>query len=237
MRYYYCVGRFGVYMERLVDYSGIRLIRAYLRTSCQPDGVFIWIPKTAGTSLVEMLGAPKLKSLRHVRCRFVNRGIVTFGHLDYSALLKKGYVSPAYDRRAFKFCFTRNPYDRAVSLFYFLKREGRIPLDSTFLSFCRKLRKEGFEPIGLYHVKGLSQCNPQVRWIEKVDMDFIGRFENLRDDTEEILQRLSIEGISLPHLNATPHRDYRSYYCRKSQEIIEELYSEDFNRLGYDTRL
>ncbi len=231
------MGKIAVYIDRLLDYAGLRLISEYSRTRGQPDAVFIWIPKTAGTSLVEMLGAPKLKSLRHVRCRFLNRGIVTFGHLDYSELLKKGYVSPAYDRRTFKFCFTRNPYDRAVSLFYFLKREGKIPDDSTFLSFCRKLRKDGFEPIGLHHVKGLSQCNPQVRWIEKVDMDFIGRFENLRDDTEEILRRLSMNGIPLPHLNATPHRDYGSYYCRESQEIIEELYKEDFSRFGYDTGL
>lgn len=231
------MGKMGVYIERLIDYSGLRLISEYRKALKKPDAVFIWIPKTAGTSLVDLLDASKLKSMRYVKCRFMNRGVVTFGHIDYLALLRKGYINYSFHRRAFKFCVVRNPFDRAVSLYHFLQREGRIPQEYKFLDFARLLAERGCEPIGLYHVKGLSQCNPQVRWMEGVSLDFVGRFESLVKDTEKILRRLSINGRQLPHLNATRHDDYRAYYCRESEEIIRQFYAEDFKHLGYATRL
>ncbi|RMG03888.1 MAG: hypothetical protein D6726_04530, partial [Nitrospirae bacterium] len=61
--------------------------------------------------------------------------------------------------------------------------------------------------------------------------------ESIEMDTENILQRLSMNGRQLPHLNATGHDDYRTYYCKESEEIIRDFYAEDFRYLGYDTRL
>jgi len=36
----------------------------------------------------------------------------------------------------------------------------------------------------VHHVLGSSHCNPQVRWIENLDMNFVGRYENLAEDFE-----------------------------------------------------
>jgi hypothetical protein len=127
---------------------------------------FIWIPKTAGTSVYKTLGAVRRKALPRIKYRFANNGFYTFGHMDYAQLVAQGHVSKEYDKSAYKFAFVRNPYDRAVSLFFYLKKVGTISPDETFLSFCLKLDEKEFEPIGLYNVSGLSQCNPQVRWLE-----------------------------------------------------------------------
>lgn len=222
------------------DYSGIALLAAKLRRPKGPTAVFLWIPKTAGTSLYSVLarhGCHKLKKLHQIRLRFANKGFVTFGHMDYAALVRNGYVSREFDRVAVKFAVCRNPYDRAVSLFAFNKHLRKIPEDQGFLDFCRGLARTSIEPIGLHHARGLSQCNPQVRWLENTRVDFVGRYENLQADTARLLELLRLPASQMPHLNATRHQDYRDYYCAESREIVQTFYAEDFAHFGYSTTL
>jgi hypothetical protein len=64
-------------------------------------------------------------------------------------------------------------------------------------------------------------------------MDFIGRFESLTEDWAVLQNKLGISS-ELPHLKATDHRPYRSYY---NQELIEEvasMYPRDIQLFGYD---
>ncbi len=224
-------------IAKLADYSGLALLKGYARAIGQPKAVFIWIPKTAGTSVFSLLGAPKLKSLHLARFRFPNRGIVTFGHMDYAELVRRGIVSASFDRSAFKFAFSRNPYERAVSLFDYVQRYGVLTEGGHFLSFCRRLAAGECEDIGLYNVKGLSQCNPQTRWLRDLDMDFVGRVDNLGEDSRRVAERLGLEFAATPHLNASERRDYRAYYCEESRQIVEEFYAEDFRQLGYEKSL
>ena len=206
---------------------------AYLHGRNQKNAVFIWIPKTAGTSVYKSLGAVRRKALPRIKYRFANNGLYTFGHMDYIQLVEQGYVSNAYHESAYKFAFVRNPYDRAVSLFFYLKKVGTISIDETFLSFCRRLNEEGYEPIGLYNVSRLSQCNPQVRWVEKIKMDFVGKLESIEKDLKTIFDDLGIEEVVLPKLNKSNRSEYSEYYCLESKEIIELLYKEDFQNFGY----
>ncbi len=221
--------------KQLQDYSGLTRVTEYLRTMDQKNAVFIWIPKTAGTSLFSLLDAPKLKTMHRVKYRFANQGIVTFGHIDYSRLVKHKYVSKKYDESAFKFAFSRNPYDRAVSLYLYLKRGQRISHDETFLSFTRRLKANEYEKIGLYNINNLSQCNPQVRWIENVQMDFLGKYENLDADFKIVLERLGLPQASLPKLNSGNCSPYQNFYCDETRQRVEEAYQEDFQCFGYDS--
>lgn len=175
-----------------------------------------------------------LKNPGLIKCSFPQKGIVTFGHVDYRALLDSGYVSHDFDRSSFKFCFSRNPYDRAVSLFFFLKRINRINQDWSFLIFCRYLRDNGYQDIGLYNSNGLSQCNPQIKWVENNSIDYYGKVETLEDDLNKILSALDLPPASPPHANSTSHMNSREYYCRESKNIIEMIYEKDFQFFGYD---
>lgn len=215
------------------DYSRITHLSALLQSRNRPNAVFIWIPKTAGTSIWNTLHAPKLKSLYLVKYRFANKGIVTFGHIDYSQLVSNGYIKSSFDEFAFKFAFVRNPYDRAVSLYAYLKNAKIIPTDETFLDFCRRLAEEGCPPIGLYNSLGLSQCNPQVRWVENITMDYIGRVESIEKSFAIISSKLGLNIAQIPHANKSPRSSYRDYYCRESKEIIEAFYREDFVSFDY----
>jgi hypothetical protein len=230
--------RLGGILGRFYRHSRLAVLEQYIRASGKRNAVFIWIPKTAGTSVFNALeanGCQKLKAPHHVKDYFPQKGLVTFGHMSYLELLSHHYVSRQFDDTAFKFCFTRNPYSRAVSLFSYLKRIGRIPADTSFLSFCRTLDEKGCEPIGLFNARGLSQCNPQVRWIENINIDFTGKLESLEEDLKNIMALLDLHSVAAPHLNATPHKDDREYYCDESRAIVREFYREDFRLLDYKT--
>lgn len=221
------------FRHRVHDYTGYALLRECLHSWNRPKAVFIWIPKSAGTSLYNRLDATKLKSLQLIRFRFCRRGIVTFGHMDYAQLVVKGYIPGKFDDTAYKFAFVRNPYARAVSLHSYFKRNGKLPKDESFLSFCRRLHDRGCEPIGLYNTQGFSQANPQMRWIEQVELDDLGRVENIDQDAARIFARLGLEYAPIPKLNTSSHPDYRSCYCPESRELVEAFYAEDFTYLGY----
>jgi hypothetical protein len=206
------------------------------RARGRKNAVFIWIPKNAGTSLHETMDCPKILESAEVPWRFCGSGLVTFGHMDYHALLAKGWVSEEFDRTAFKFAFLRNPYSRAVSLYFYLKSK-RFPGDWSFGDFCRMLERDGVDPIGITNSKGLVQCNPQIRWLENLRMDFLGRSETVDQDFALIQEQLGLPRVDVPKLNKSTKSDYRELYDEKSRKLVLEFYREDFDRLGYSEDL
>ena len=159
---------------------------------------------------------------------------MTFGHMDYANLVRSDYVSPEFDRSSYKFCFSRNPFARAVSLYIYLCGESK---DFTFLDFCRQLSQNGAHPVGLYNRKRNSQCNPQIRWIESLDVDFVGQVENLSDDIAQVMTTIGLRHEAPRLINATKHAIYSSYYCQESRDIVLDYYGEDFQRFGYSTEI
>jgi hypothetical protein len=159
--------------------------------------------------------------------------------MDYGKLIEAGYVSPEFDTRTYKFAFIRNPYDRTVSLYFYMKKIKEIPLDESFLRFCQRLVSQGCPPLGIYNYVGLSQCHPQVRWLEHTKLDFIGRFENIEQDFQGLLDGLNLEQITLSKLNENrfEHQNYDDYYCPTSKAIVEEFYQEDFQAFNYPYRV
>lgn len=224
------------FIRNFYERTRLALFHSYLRSAGSRNAVFIWIPKSAGTSVLSALtryGCTKLKKIHIVKYYFPQKGIVTFGHMSYLELIKSGYVSSKFDESAYKFCLTRNPYDRAVSLFFYLKKIDRVSSQMTFLEFCRQLNDNGCEDIGLYNLDGWSHCNPQVKWIENLEMDFIGRFESLEADFNKILKDLELPPVDLPHHNISSHEHFSHYYCQESKEIVEKFYRKDFIHFGY----
>lgn len=217
----------------------IHRILNYIASSGQRDAVFIWIPKTAGSSVWTFLRqyhCPKLKSYYAAKHCFCQRGWVTFAHQSYPQLLEANVVNQEFDQRAFKFCFVRNPYDRAVSLYFYLKRIGDVHHKLSFKGFVRVLQNRAIPEIGLYNRQGLSQCNSQVRWLKnrkrELLVDFIGRFENIEKDFKKLCSELGTKG-QLPHVNRTEHTHYKNYYDDETKRIVANIYAEDLEQFSY----
>lgn len=204
-------------------------------------GLFIWIPKVAGTSIADALSV-----FRHYRTindtslkSFKNKGVVSFGHIDVRALRREKVISARFYKDAFKFCFVRNPYDRAISLFHWFRRNPGFPEVSsgaTFRHFCDILKARKVNQIGLYNVDGLSQASPQACWVPP-GIDFVGRFENLEDDFLTVCKSLEVGPVALPWKKRQPGEYSRMdfYGDRYCSATVRQFYRADFKKFKYST--
>ena len=201
------------------------------------NSVFIRPPKVAGASIENTLGIKQYNHLDHVTTNFHQEGLASFGHMDYALLVKDGYVTPDFDATAYKFAFVRNPYDRAVSWYFFANARGRVPSTMTFLGFVREFLSKPMEPIGLYNGINRSQYNPQIRWTENVNLDYLGRYETLHTDIAVLAEVLGVDAPDPPIVHYSDHGPYATYYCDESKEIVGKAHKEDFDQFSYSSTL
>jgi hypothetical protein len=206
-----------------------------------PAGIFIWIPKTAGTSVSEALSVfahyrtiddTSLKSFRGHRA-----GVVSFGHVTMAALRRSKIVSANFYNKAFKFCFVRNPYDRAVSLYLWFRRNPGYPEISsgaTFRQFCEILHYREVPLTGLYNQDGISMANPQAVWVPPA-IDFVGRYERLADDWLYVCKKLALGPVQLPWKKRTPgtYKRMDFYTIKFCRDVVKRYYAADFKKFGY----
>jgi hypothetical protein len=217
----------------------------------------VHIPKTAGTSMIAALGVEKLNSLRDAADFYYPGTVVTFGHMSLVDLIRARLVQQADLDAAFVFTFTRDPYTRAVSLFRYLllhgklrgivsnayiesAREGRTDPEvavAGFLTFLARV-EEGVPKIGPYNTSGLSQANPQVRWMEGIDFDFVGTHEAISDGFRTVSERIMGAPTELPTENPSVtfrHLRPHELLTPAARRAIRDIYHEDFVTLGYDS--
>lgn len=181
--------------------------------------IFIWIPKTGGTSQFELWKGMKLYTEDYHR--FDNTGDVSFGHASIPHLIEDGVIDIDYYHKALKVAIVRNPYDRFVSLYEDYKRTGRIK-GLTFKAFCELMCFGASNKIGAYNDYGFSQACKQVEWLVP-GADIIKFEDNIKD---------------LPyHLNSGDHKPYQEYYTEETAKIIYRAYKHDFYFLGYDKEI
>jgi len=204
-----------------------------------PNMVFIWIPKTAGTSVFSWLetNVNMLKLKHPVQYKnFANRGAVTFVHVHYQSLLRAGHVDRNYSNKAYKFCIIRNPFDRAVSLYYYFVK---ISLYSgEFIDFLSDVRLKR-PPIGAYSEYGISQANPQIDWIMDENGEFVVdevfSIEDLKLFEATIMKKYNLpDNALIQHKNKTERPVDLLRVHSEAIPMIQEIYMRDFEVLGYD---
>ncbi|MBV1897105.1 MAG: sulfotransferase family protein [Rhodobacteraceae bacterium] len=203
--------------------------------------VFIHIPKTAGTSLAlaleqramkddVMLGdTPKARRRRHRV-----KGTPTRGRLwKHSTLADiEGLVDQDALNGFYAFTLVRNPWDRAVSYYHWLREQkfnhSSVTLAQT-LSFAEFVTNPqisaGFRnyPAGRYMTgsDGVEHCDAFIR-IEQFEQDAAGLVDHLGFDLK-------------PEVSNTSNRkpDFRPYYTDKAAKAIAQCCAEDIRRFGY----
>ena len=187
----------------------------------QHQALFIHVPKSAGRSVVR--GMFDVKSVEHAPADWYQR-------LDADKF-----------QRYFKFTFVRNPWDRAVSAYTYLSKGGSAASeeDQQWADFVN-----GFESFDDFVCRWMTPENamrnalftPQVVFLKDIfgaiNMDFIGRFENLQTDFDTVAQKLGVE-TQLPHLNQSGAQAYTSFYSDRSKAIIADVYAEDVSAFNY----
>jgi hypothetical protein len=129
----------------------------------------------------------------------------------------------------FKFIFVRNPWDRLVSEYEFIR---------SFKGHARHRRvmaMKGIEAFILYQKDrpDAFQSNLLLGPDGELAVDFIGRYERLADDFETAIGRIGIELEPLPHLNRSRSRDYREYFSSTSVELVDRYWRTEIDLLNY----
>ena len=187
------------------------------------NAVFIHIPKTGGLTVQNTLQFPPLRNRHRIKNNFRDRGPISVGHMLYPKLIRHGLISREFDRSAFKACFCRNPYDRAVSHWSYTMRKhpDRLAPGTSFLEFTRLLPEK-------------PDFRPQSWWVEGVEIDFLGRFERLEKDILRLADHLGVRVGAIPKSNSSYHPPYPYCYCEESKQRVEDFYKPDFERFGYE---
>lgn len=198
--------------------------------SKNPPFLFIRIPRTGSTTMKETL-QPHGKEYRIPIDELQN---VIVSEIDKKNQKKSTPHGKLYDlqkiypklnyKKAFKCMFVRNPWDRVVSSYLHqtqVKKVGEMSLEE-FINIHR----------------GSNNLLPQVEFGKnsdgKLEMDYIGRFENLKHDYHQICKKIGIKPIALIHKNkSTNRKPYQAYYNEKTKAMVAEIFAEDIETFGY----
>jgi hypothetical protein len=210
--------------------------------------IFVAIPKTGSTSIREQLKQdgeylipnPHLTVLQVRDCIYPyylrqtlgkNRIFPTQGVATDSSVREQA-------RRAFasffKFAMVRNPWVRAVSLYF--RREGEPPS-----------RKMDFERFCEQHFYASDTCvhptllQHQLDWLVDESgccvMDYVGKLESMNEAIREIADRTDGRiRLSLQHNNRNPESlaaSHRELYSARSRKIILQRFEKDIEYFKY----
>ena len=155
----------------------------------------------------------------------------------------------------FTFTFVRNPYSRVLSAYLFMikdvsQRENRhfsmhnqfgLPEDYelSFREFLLRIRESSYKKMN-------AHWRPQWASLglnKMMQYDFIGRFENLEDDLQKVLNHLNHDVASRwklkshkPHSTNANNR-LKQYYGFEEQALVAEIFEDDFRYFGYGYEL
>tara|TARA_Y100000593_G_C4322004_1_gene344295 strand:+ start:1336 stop:2856 length:1521 start_codon:yes stop_codon:yes gene_type:complete len=128
----------------------------------------------------------------------------------------------------FKFAFIRNPYDIAVSRYHW-DRKKRNRKDEISIDDFRNWVKHGKLTDEDWLYKYISTSG-------SVDLDFVGRYENLSNDLEYICEKIGIPNLNLGFLKSG-FRDkkikYTEYYDDDTKNIVSNFFETDLNLFNY----
>ena len=122
----------------------------------------------------------------------------------------------------FKFSFERNPFDKAISRYYFSTPEkGRPPIEE----YLETVDTELLSSWPVYTID------------DELVVDFMGRFENLKDDIEDVRLRIGLpKPLELLRLKGGTRRDKRHYsevLSPRARARIEEVCAREMEAFSY----
>ena len=192
-----------------------------LRPFCGPDDIIARVAKV-DEEIGRSLGLPGPRNYR-------SSGFLWWPSRKYfnhqtAADVRKKVGRKVWDNY-FKFTIERNPFDKAISRYWWdTRKEAVRPSLSSFLETCPAKRLSNWP---IYTIN------------DRVAVDHVIRFENLVEGLKEVGDRLGIGPIQIPRTKGS-HRDdeqpYQEVLSPADRGIIERACYREIEALGYTWR-
>src|SRR5699024_2403391 len=187
--------------------------------------IFVHIPKTAGNAITKSL---------------YNKPAA--GH---DKLIKYKESNEEKYRSYFKFCIVRNPWDRMVSAYHYLKEGGKGGNDAdfanTYLSsindfkeFVYKLQNKKFKNKVLNWIHFVPQYAFVCDEKDNIEVDFYGKYEQLEQDFNLLKKSVGMTEANMIMDNKSSHNAYWDYYNMEMVEIVRDIYKKDIDIFDYE---
>lgn len=148
---------------------------------------------------------------------------------------KQHHTRQHFDNDGFTFAFVRNPFDRLVSMYEYRKNANQQGIKEKNITFHQWVVR-AFELNDKTLINREHYFWPQTAWLTKdgvEDMDFIGRFDRLQADYEELCKKIGVTPTKLNKVNRTHRKPYQEYYDAKTKFIVREHFKSDLQRFEY----
>lgn len=204
--------------------------------------IFVHIPKTGGTALSLALEARAMKDdiligdtpkARNRRNRL--KALQPAGRLWKHSRLTDidGIVDEGEVQDFFIFTLVRNPWDRMVSYYHWLKTQ-------TFNHPAIEIAKaHGFSDFLHHdHTRASLTAASYLDYMQDTTgnerCDLFIRLEHLAEDIAPLEAHLGFALGEIPQANATTrNRDYAVYYSDRDSQLVADLCAKDIARFGY----
>lgn len=189
-----------------------------------PDVKIIWLktPKTAGSAIQQCLENIGYLHMMQPEKRPIT-GVFS-GQMDSFINTHSEFWASAH-----KFAIVRNPYDRFVSGWKYLRSTQDIDLVEVLQNLPNKEPRYG-------DYTHLTMTQTELLYLDgKLIPDKILRYENLSSDLNNVLLSFDLPPVVLPVVNKGRHRDqnFMKYFTADAHELFLENYGIDFDNFGY----
>lgn len=203
--------------------------------------LFIHAPKTGGTSMALALEARAMKddimlgdTPKAVRRRKRMKNVETAGRLWKHSTLADldGLVTPDELDDLFVFTMVRNPWDRMVSYYSWLKEQS---FDHVAVHKAKSLDFEGFvaAPEIATSFTNASATSYVTDAAGLMRAQLFIRLEHLAADIAPLEAHLGFS-LDIPHVNRSARvADYRAGYSEASMTRVAQMHAEDIARFDY----
>jgi len=192
--------------------------------------IFIHVPKTGGSSIANVFSNlpdnvqrinPYIRLHEHIKAKEI-RDII-------GSKMWESYYS---------FAFVRNPWDLMVSCYHWWLQRADIKCFRQDIYNIKAMENFSCFIESKYGTKMINECKGNLyNWISdegEVIVDYVGKFENLQNDFDQICLNLNMDYIHLPHVNKTKRAHYRHYYNNKTKKLIAERFYKTIEVFNYE---
>ena len=137
----------------------------------------------------------------------------------------------------FIFSTVRNPIDRAISLYFFMKQT----LIHKQISWLEDNSEDARDRLSKSEFRNflLSDVQSQLSFVKSsagLDIHLM-RFERLVDDFAAVCRQLGLNEASLPVINASRRPPLKRLLDAGTQKLLAEVFEDDFRSFGYGYEL